>query len=69
MRRAVSEEWYNIVCPRTEVVTLDLHGTTRELGLDDNSEGVDIMARWAKKLSEMTAPCVSVDGDPLFSYV
>ncbi|KAJ7813046.1 hypothetical protein B0H14DRAFT_2377316 [Mycena olivaceomarginata] len=27
------------------------------------------MARWAKKLSEMTAPCVSVDGDPLFSYV
>ncbi|KAJ7765108.1 hypothetical protein B0H14DRAFT_3510253 [Mycena olivaceomarginata] len=69
MRRAVSEEWYNIVCPRTEVVTLDLHGTTRELGLDDNSEGVDIMAQWAKKLSEMTAPCVSVDGGPLFSYV
>ncbi|KAJ7804046.1 hypothetical protein B0H14DRAFT_2612791 [Mycena olivaceomarginata] len=53
MRRAVSEEWYNIVCPRTEVVTLDLYGTTRELGLDDNSEGVDIMARWAKKLSKM----------------
>ncbi|KAJ7342468.1 hypothetical protein DFH08DRAFT_874333 [Mycena albidolilacea] len=69
MRRAVSEEWYNVVCPRTEVVTLDLHGTTRELGLDDNSEGVDIMDRWAKKLSEMTAPCVSVDGGPLFSYV
>ncbi|KAJ7660133.1 hypothetical protein DFH06DRAFT_1193838 [Mycena polygramma] len=68
MRRAVSEEWWHVVCPPEEVVVVNLSETMLELELDDKSEGEEIMSKWARKLSDMDAPCVSVEGDSVFSY-
>ncbi|KAF7360690.1 SH3 and PX-domain-containing 3 [Mycena venus] len=72
MRRSVSHEWWSIVCPPMEVVVVNLQDTMRELELDDVSDGADIMARWAAKLLDMAAPCVSIvssdSGKAVFDY-
>ncbi len=69
MRRAVSEEWWNIVCPPEEVVAVNLHRAMRDMGLRGTSDGEEMMAKWANKLLEMTASCVSVEGGPVFDYM
>ncbi|KAJ6550106.1 hypothetical protein B0H19DRAFT_1160368 [Mycena capillaripes] len=70
MRRAVSEEWWAIVCPPEQVVEVDVGATMLELGLDAmNSDGEEMMAAWAGKLRDMSAPCVSVVGTSVFNYM
>ncbi|KAJ7138598.1 hypothetical protein C8R46DRAFT_1321598 [Mycena filopes] len=68
LRRAVSEEWWNTVCPKEEVTVLKLHDTNNELGLTDKTEGAEVVVRWANKLRTMSAPCVSVEGDPVLDF-
>ncbi|KAJ7130670.1 hypothetical protein C8R46DRAFT_924759 [Mycena filopes] len=60
-KRPLSEEWWNKVCPLVVVVKL----------YDDQSDGEEMMARWANKLLKMEAPCVSVEGKlgPAFDYL
>ncbi|KAJ6568920.1 hypothetical protein B0H19DRAFT_1349618, partial [Mycena capillaripes] len=69
MRRAVSKEWWDIVCPAAKVVVINVQDTMREMGLDGNSDGQEIMAAWGRKLLEMSAPCVSVVGTSVFDYI
>ncbi|KAK7039802.1 SH3 and PX-domain-containing 3 [Favolaschia claudopus] len=68
--RAVPEEWWNIACPREQVVVVDLHQTMSELGIDSSKDdGGKILERWAAKLSEISAPCVSIEGGSVFDYI
>jgi hypothetical protein len=69
MRRAVSEQWWDMVCPRKDVVVVKLHDTMRKMKLDGMSEGADILTNWADKLLKMSAPCVSVEGGSVFDYM
>jgi len=69
MRRAVSEEWWDMVCPRKEVVVVNLHNTMRKMKLDRRSEGEEILTKWASKLLKMSAPCVSIEGGSVFDYL
>ncbi|KAJ7130686.1 hypothetical protein C8R46DRAFT_971287 [Mycena filopes] len=69
VRRAVSEEWWNVVCPPGEVVVVKMYQTMRRMHLDDKSDGEEMLARWASKLLKMDAPCVSVEGGPPFDYL
>ncbi|KAJ7018190.1 hypothetical protein C8F04DRAFT_1152421 [Mycena alexandri] len=69
LRRAVSVEWWDIVCPPENVVSVKLYDTLQEMGLDGGSDGKDMMDKWANKLLGMSAPCISiVDGSP-FDYI
>ncbi|KAJ7485884.1 hypothetical protein FB451DRAFT_1231354, partial [Mycena latifolia] len=68
-RRAVSEEWWNAVCPRKDVVVIKMYETMRKMRLDENSDGEEMMARWAHKLLKMSAPCVSIETGPPFDYI
>ncbi|KAF7360688.1 SH3 and PX-domain-containing 3 [Mycena venus] len=68
-RRAVSEEWWHLVCPRSEVVVVNLHDTMRDLRLDGSSEGKEIIDRWADKLLKISSPCVSIEGGSVFDYL
>ncbi|KAK7044288.1 SH3 and PX-domain-containing 3 [Favolaschia claudopus] len=61
-RRAVSEEWWDIVCPPSQRVVVSFHQTMWELGLDEWSEAHDTMVLWARKLGDIKAPCISVEG-------
>ncbi|KAJ6529733.1 hypothetical protein B0H19DRAFT_1193152 [Mycena capillaripes] len=69
MRRAVSKEWWDIVCPTAEVVVVNVQDTMREFGLDGSSDGEEIMAAWTRKLLKISAPCVSVQGTSVFDYI
>ncbi|KAJ7035806.1 hypothetical protein C8F04DRAFT_1394600 [Mycena alexandri] len=69
MRRAVSEEWWDTVCPKEEVVVVRLHDAENALMVDDKTDGAEVFVRWANKLREMSAPCVSVEGAPVFQYL
>ncbi|KAK7039803.1 SH3 and PX-domain-containing 3 [Favolaschia claudopus] len=69
MRRAVSEEWWNGVCPPSEVVVVDLHKTMGELGLDGSSDAAEILGKWAAKLLAISEPCVSIEGGSVFDYI
>ncbi|KAJ6586439.1 hypothetical protein DFH09DRAFT_1143376 [Mycena vulgaris] len=68
-RRAVSEEWWNVVCPRKDVVVIKMYETMRKMRLDESSDGEEIVARWANKLLKMSAPCVSIETGPPFDYI
>ncbi|KAJ7189634.1 hypothetical protein GGX14DRAFT_507571 [Mycena pura] len=67
--RAVPAEGWAMLCPRAQTVVLNVHDTMRELGIDGSSEGEEMMTRWAKKLREMSAPCVSIEGGSVFDYM
>ncbi|KAJ7024506.1 hypothetical protein C8F04DRAFT_1131281 [Mycena alexandri] len=69
MRRAVSEEWWNVVCPRKDVVVVKMYDAMRQMRLDDTSDGEEMLSKWANKLLKMSAPCVSVEGGPPFDYL
>ncbi|KAJ6479078.1 hypothetical protein C8R45DRAFT_833019, partial [Mycena sanguinolenta] len=62
MRRAIPQESWNIVCPWWEIVDVPVDESLREMGLDHTSDGEDVMARFAEKLLNMTAPCVRIKG-------
>ncbi|KAJ6491017.1 hypothetical protein C8R45DRAFT_991344 [Mycena sanguinolenta] len=67
--RGVPAEGWAMLCPRSQTVVLNVHKTMRKLGIDGSSEGEEIMTRWAKKLREMSAPCVSIEGGSVFDYM
>ncbi|KAJ7358334.1 hypothetical protein DFH08DRAFT_770205 [Mycena albidolilacea] len=69
MRRAVSEQWWDMVCPQRDVVVVKLHDTMRQMKLDGMSEGADILTNWTDKLLKMSAPCVSIEGGSVFDYM
>ncbi|KAF8190286.1 hypothetical protein K438DRAFT_1831734, partial [Mycena galopus ATCC 62051] len=69
MRRAIPAEGWDVVCPHSQVVVLNVHDVMPELGIDGATEGEDIMAKWAAKLLKMTAPCVSIEGGSVFDYM
>ncbi|KAJ7738978.1 hypothetical protein B0H16DRAFT_1569407 [Mycena metata] len=69
MRRAVAEEWWDTVCPKEQVVVVKFHDVEHELRISDKTDGAEVFVRWAKKLREMPAPCISVEGGPVFNYL
>ncbi|KAJ6467960.1 hypothetical protein C8R47DRAFT_1303095 [Mycena vitilis] len=69
LRRAVSVEWWNIVCPPEQIVSVKLYATNQEMGLDAESDGKDLMDKWADKLLGMSAPCVSIVDGSVFDYI
>ncbi|KAJ7069279.1 hypothetical protein C8F01DRAFT_1325971 [Mycena amicta] len=69
-RRSVSEEWWNIVCPRHQVKVLNVYKVQGGFGYDPVAvEGAEIMARWAEKLRGIKDVCVSVEETSIFHYV
>ena len=68
--RAVSEEYFQSVCSEEETVVLSVEETSRELGVDvDSDNALTTVLAWGKKLAEMDQPCVDVGGRSLFSYM
>ncbi|KAJ7192426.1 hypothetical protein GGX14DRAFT_380086 [Mycena pura] len=68
LRRAVSEEYFDLVCPKEERVEVGYHEVMGELGIDDKTEGDERMARWAQRLREESAMCVVVTGGSVFPW-
>lgn len=68
--RSVSEDFYNLVCPRSRRVELDVGEVCKELGLDVNRDDVKVIAEaWAKKLLRMEDSCIDIVNHPLFDYM
>ncbi|KAJ7050164.1 hypothetical protein C8F01DRAFT_1264250 [Mycena amicta] len=69
-RRSISEEWWNIVCPRDQVKVLNVYEVQGGFGYDPVAvEGAEIMARWAEKLRGIEDMCVSVEEYSIFHYI
>ncbi|KAJ7153256.1 hypothetical protein C8R46DRAFT_1006578 [Mycena filopes] len=69
LRRAVSVEMWDLACPAEEVVHVKLYDTLWELGLNGESDGKEMMDKWAAKLLEMTAPCIAIEDGSPFDYI
>ncbi|KAF7319641.1 SH3 and PX-domain-containing 3 [Mycena chlorophos] len=68
-RRSISEEWWDIVCPRKSVKVLNVYHVHNEFGYNPEAvEGAEILSKWAKKLREMDDMCVSVEEFSIFHY-
>ncbi|KAJ7664205.1 hypothetical protein B0H17DRAFT_1092156 [Mycena rosella] len=67
--RAVSFEWWTVVCPDAQVVELKMAETVKELGAAELEAGSERLARWAQKLKGIEAQCVKVTGGSPFDYM
>ncbi|KAJ7092322.1 hypothetical protein B0H15DRAFT_1021070 [Mycena belliarum] len=67
--RAISLEWWDAVCPRAQVVEVTVADVVRELGITETSTGEERLMRWAAKLRDMKAECVTVIGGSPFDYM
>lgn len=68
--RAVSELYYNSVCPEPRRVKLNVSTVCDEMGLDIDKDEVKVIAEaWASKLLAMDDGCVEVINHPLFDYM
>jgi hypothetical protein len=68
-RRAVSEAWWNVVCPPDRIKVVKLYETLGRLGLDGKSDGAEMMSKWAKHLRAIDDPCVSIEEGSPFDYL
>ena len=66
--RAISEKWWSQVCPPHKVVEVRMGEAVSELELEGELDGEKRMTKWARKLREMDAPCVSIVGGMPFDY-
>ncbi|ELU38209.1 hypothetical protein AG1IA_07763 [Rhizoctonia solani AG-1 IA] len=60
--RAVSEEWYDTICPKGDRVVLDTEKVAGHLKESDAQTLIDF---WAQKLKDMDDKCVEIDGRDL----
>ncbi|KAF8312145.1 hypothetical protein DL93DRAFT_2082576 [Clavulina sp. PMI_390] len=59
--RAVSDAWFDRMCPQEKRVQLDASKVNPKIGVDfAKDEGIDIIERWAKLLREMETPCATI---------
>jgi hypothetical protein len=68
-RRAISEEWWNLVCPPETVKVVNFYQAIKKLRLDTNSDGEEMVARWAHMVLKMSEPCVSIAVGSVFDYL
>lgn len=67
--RAISDAWWDVVCPKSRRVYVDVDTTRQELGLDTEfPEGKRVFEQWSAKLSSLDASCVEVGGDHVWSF-
>ncbi|KAJ7616655.1 hypothetical protein FB45DRAFT_757151, partial [Roridomyces roridus] len=67
--RAISLEWWDTVCPPSEVVELGLGETNDELGMSGETTGLEKLNRWVEKLRRIEAPCVKITGGEPFDWM
>ncbi|KIJ48983.1 hypothetical protein M422DRAFT_28287 [Sphaerobolus stellatus SS14] len=58
--RAIRRDIWEKHCPLKRRIILNVHDVNEELGLHKNSEGREILERWAEKLREMPDECVEL---------
>ncbi|KIJ56441.1 hypothetical protein M422DRAFT_150501 [Sphaerobolus stellatus SS14] len=58
--RAIRRDIWEKHCPLERRIILNVHDVNEELGLHKNSEGREILERWAEKLREMPDECVEL---------
>ncbi|KAF8750767.1 GDP-fucose protein O-fucosyltransferase [Rhizoctonia solani] len=64
--RAVSEEWYDTICPKGDRVVLDTEKVAGHLKESDAQTLIDF---WAQKLKDMDDKCVEIDGrEQVFNF-
>ncbi|KAG8703235.1 hypothetical protein FRC12_006604 [Ceratobasidium sp. 428] len=64
--RAVTEDWYNTVCPKNQRVTLDTETVAGHL---KDSDAQTLINFWSKKLKEMDERCIEIDGrEQIFNF-
>jgi hypothetical protein len=67
--RAVSEEYFRTICPWWKTLRLDVTRTMKTLGLDlEKDDFLTVMVAWGKKLFEMKASCIEINGGMLFHW-
>ena len=64
--RAVTEEWYDTICPMKDRVRLDTETVAGHLKDADAQTLIDF---WSKKLREMDDRCIEIDGrEQVFNF-
>lgn len=67
--RSISEEWWEVVCPASKRVYVDVKAARQEMNLDGSfPDGKTVFEKWGKKLADMDAQCVEVRGDHIWSF-
>ncbi|QRV79621.1 O-FucT domain protein [Ceratobasidium sp. AG-Ba] len=65
--RAISEKWWNTVCPKGQRTILDVNKIMQEIG---KPEGTEVMKRWTDILNAIPESCVEVEGGvQIFDYL
>lgn len=65
--RAISEDWWDTVCPPERQVRVDVQETRKELDLD-GADGQTVLRKWSEKLEAMKDSCIVVDGGHVFTF-
>lgn len=59
--RAVSDMWYDRMCPEEKRVQINTTVVNEEIGVDfEKDEGIMIIDKWAMYLRNLDAPCANV---------
>ncbi|KAJ7064909.1 hypothetical protein C8F01DRAFT_1128715 [Mycena amicta] len=68
IRRAVSEEYFDAVCPSKARVEIGYNDVMHGFAMNDDREGDERMMRWTKKLKQLEDRCVVVTGGSIFPW-
>ncbi|KAJ7452727.1 hypothetical protein B0H11DRAFT_1820868 [Mycena galericulata] len=67
--RAISQEWWDVVCPPRQVVEVSVAQTVEELKINDATSGEERLRLWAEKLRKMDAECVKIVAGTPFDWM
>ncbi|CAE6416186.1 unnamed protein product [Rhizoctonia solani] len=64
--RAISDKWWNIVCPMPKRTVINADDVMKEIGND--LDGITMMNRWTSLLKDIPEGCVEIIGTQVFDF-
>jgi hypothetical protein len=64
--RAVSQKYWELVCPESERRVVDADEVMKQVGRD--SDGIKMLTEWTKLTKDMPERCIELKGTQVFDF-
>jgi hypothetical protein len=65
--RAISQQWWDVVCPSERRKVINADDIMKEVGKD--SDGIRMLQQWASLLKDIPDNCVEIIGTQVFDFL
>ncbi|KAJ7270514.1 hypothetical protein C8J57DRAFT_1130470 [Mycena rebaudengoi] len=67
--RPIAREWWDAVCPETEIVRVEAIDINAELNITEETDAAVRMEKWGAKLRDLEAECLRIEGTSIFGWL